>query len=170
MLTPYTLCAEVLRQITAALTAAGSEAVIVAYPGVGLPPWDNVCGQLVVAPEVVFRSVEFPVEYNGPEYCFDGNIAVQLLVSLVRCVPTLDNAGRAPSAESIAAAHERILADAATVWNTLLLDDLIDAILPGWEGEWEHALPSQQFVEARGGGTSIDTRITIGLPYELWCP
>ena len=85
---PYELCEWLRSSIEADLIACGSEPITNTYNGVGLIAWDDCCGQLVVTPERIYRSQEFPNEDTTDERCHAGTIAVTLLASLVRCVPS----------------------------------------------------------------------------------
>lgn len=158
---PYELCETWRLMILDAMTAAARPTISTSYAGVGLIAWDDICGQLVVAPERIYRSSIFPTEDSSIEQCYAGTIAVTLVCSLVRCVPTLDNNGRAPSAGSLAAAHKSVLDDAAVIWRAVNLPVLDD--------EQERALVAQDFVGGEGGAIAIETRWTIGVESSLWC-
>lgn len=130
-----------------------------AYIAVGSIAWDDCCGMLVVAPERVYRSQTFPAEFVGPEYCVGGFIVVDLVALLVRCVPTVDDRGRAPSAAALDAAYKDLMDDAAVVWNSILCCDFED---------WERGAVSQTFVGADGGCVAVETRVTLGLEQQRW--
>lgn len=157
---PFELCEWLQASILAELTVCGSDPISTTYPGVGLVAWDDCCGQLVVTPERIYRSVEFPLEDTTDERCDGGMIAVDLLATLVRCVPTLDDRGQAPSAAALSAAHKKVLDDAAIVWRALLAD--IDP-------EMDRASINQTFTGGEGGCIAIESRVTIGVPSALWC-
>ena len=142
-----------------ALTNADSDPVS-AYVGVAEVAWDDCCGQLVVAPERVYRSVIFPSENNTEEFCFAGQLVVDLVVLLVRCVPTVDDRGRAPTPAALDNAHRSFLKDAATVWTAVSCCDLPD--------DWERANVAQTFVGAQGGCVAVETRFTIGINQQVW--
>jgi hypothetical protein len=157
---PFELCEWLRSSIEADLLACGSEPVTTTYSGVGLIAWDDCCGQLVVAPERIFRSVDFPAEDTTDERCYAGSIAVTLLASLVRCVPSPDDRGNAPKPAALAAAHKAILDDAAIVWQSM--NGAIDP-------EWDRAGLSQTFVGNQGGCVAIESRVTIGVEATNWC-
>lgn len=159
---PYELCEWLQASILGQLDRCDREPVTVTYPGVGLVAWDDCCGQLVVTPERIYRTMEFPVEDTTDERCYGGTIAVSLLATLVRCVPVPDDSGRPPKPAALAAAHKIVLDDAAVVWRAMsgpLEPDL----------EWERAGLSQSFVGAEGGCIAIESRVTIGVESEQWC-
>jgi len=143
-----------------ALVQAGRDPVARGYVAAGEIAWDDCCGMLVVAPERIFRSVQFPIEANGIEYCDKGNLTLDLVVLLVRCVPTVNERGQAPSPASLDSAYTSILEDAAVVWNAI---DCADLPL-----DWLRASLSQTFVGAQGGCIGIETRVTIGLSQKVW--
>lgn len=157
---PYELCEWLQAAILGELDACGSEPVSTTYVGVGLVAWDDCCGQLVVTPERVFRTQEFPNEDTTDEACYGGTIAVTLLATLVRCVPVPDDSGNPPKAADLSAAHKAVLDDAAIVWQAMSgeIDD-----------EWDRASLSQSFVGGEGGCIAIESRVTIGVESELWC-
>ena len=134
------------------------------YVAAGEIAWDDCCGMLVVAPERVYRSEVFPTENGDEELCFGGYLVVDLLVLIVRCVPTVDDRGRAPSANALQAAYRTLIEDAAVVWN------LVTGPLPD---EMVRANVAQTFVGAQGGCIAAETRFTIGLEqtgFAICCP
>lgn len=143
-----------------ALVQANREPIQTAYVGAGQIAWDNCCGMLVVAPERIYRSIAFPDEATGQEFCFDGQLTQDLVVLLVRCAPTVDDRGRAPSQTALDEAHQNLIEDAAVVWNAIVCADLPD--------DWQRANVSQQFVGADGGCIAVETRLTIGIPQLVW--
>lgn len=157
---PHTIANWALCLVGDALINANRPEVQRAYVAAGQVAWDDCCGMLVAAPERTYRSVEFPVEFTAEEDCYLGVIVVELVVLLVRCVPTVDDRGRAPAAEALDAAYRSLLDDAAVVWNALICADLYD--------EWQRANLSQTFVGADGGCIGVETRVTIGVPWTRW--
>ncbi len=159
---PYELCEWLQASILAELDQCGSEPISTTYPGVGLVAWDDCCGQLVVTPERIYRTQEFPLEDTTDARCSAGTIAVDLLASLVRCVPTLDDSGRPPTPAALSAAHKRVLDDAAIIWTAMSCP--LDPSM-----EWDRASLSQVFSGGEGGCITIESRVTIGVASELWC-
>ncbi len=142
------------------LVNANRDEVQRAYVAAGQVAWDDCCGMLVVAPERVYRSQVFPGEFAEREVCDTGWLNVDLVVMLVRCVPTVDDRGRAPSKEALDEAYKRVLEDAGVVWNALQCADLPD--------DWEKALLSQTFVGADGGCVGVESRMIVGVPQSKW--
>lgn len=159
--TAFTVASAMLHEVEDALTAC-SRAATSAYVIVGQAAWDDPCGQLVVAIERAYMSGSFPNEGVLPyQDCYDGEIVVALVCVLVRCMPTLDNSGEPPSPEEISDATALIYNDAAIVWNALA-----DGAPEGWSATGLN----QTFVGAEGGAVGIETRITLGINAEAWCP
>lgn len=169
-----TVAAAVLAQVLDALHTAGLGADIrTDYVAVGTAVWDDCCGQLVVAPERVYRTNPrlgpFPTEGGSDGDCAGNPIAIDLNVLLVRCVPTVDDAGNAPAPADIEAAYNLVLAEAAVVWNVLVGPDIVGDN-DGWGGEWDRANVSQTWVGAEGGCIGTESRITLGIPFNEFCP
>jgi hypothetical protein len=155
------VCSYVLDKTNAALVDCGRP-VTTKFVAAGLVAWDDCCGMLVVAPERVFRTARFPVEGPDENGCFDGLVAVNLVVLLMRCVPVLDDRGRPPTEDAMSEAYADLLHDAAIVWN-----ELGDH---AWPEGWESASQNQVFVGAEGGCIGAETRVTLGLDQEAFCP
>ena len=158
----YDVCEVMRLRVLAALVAAGSDLVSTTYTAIGDVPWDDPCGQLTVAPVRVYRSSIFPQEDADQERCEQGEICVALSVLLIRCEPSLGDTGAVPTAAAMAAADRKILADAATVWNSVSA-----SFDPLWE--WERASVAQTPLTGEGGAIGMETTITIGIPYRAWC-
>jgi len=155
------LCGYVLDKVNVALEDCGRP-VTTRFVAAGLVAWDDCCGMLVVAPERVYRTARFPVEGPDENNCFDGLVAVTLVVLIMRCVPVLDDRGQPPSSEAMGAAYGDLLHDAAVVWN-----ELGDKM---WPDGWESTGQNQVFVGAEGGCIGAETRVTLGLDQEAFCP
>lgn len=137
-----------------ALIDCNRETISTSYVGSGSIAWDDCCGTLVVTPERVYRSQQFPTEDTDEVICFDGLIAIEFVVLLLRCVPVVDDRGRAPEDSAMQVAYNNLLGDAAVIYNALT------GVFPDY---WERTNPSQTFVGADGGCIGVETRITIGL-------
>ncbi len=155
----YTIANQVLCCVRDGLVNANRPEIQASYVAAGSIAWDNCCGMLVVAPERIYRSTSFPTEETGPEDCNPGLIVVDVLVLLVRCVPTIDDRGRAPSQSALDDAYRTLLDDAAVVWNSLLCCDYED---------WERGSISQVFVGAEGGCVGVETRLPLGIEQQRW--
>lgn len=137
-----------------ALADCNREEISLTYVGSGGIAWDDCCGTLVVVPERIYRSSSFPTEDTNEVICFDGLIAIELSVLLLRCVPVVDDRGRAPSQSALDTAYANLLGDAAVIYN---------ALTSNFPNYWERTNPSQTFIGAQGGCIGVETRFTIGL-------
>lgn len=155
------VCSYVLDKVNAALEEC-DRPVSTRFVGAGLIAWDDCCGMLVVAPERVFRTARFPIEGPDEFGCYDGLIAVSLVVLVMRCVPVLDDQGQPPTDEAMGEAYGALLSDAAIVWN-----EVADSM---WPEGWESTGQNQTFIGAEGGCIGAETRVTLGLDQEAFCP
>jgi hypothetical protein len=144
----------VLATAKTALEDCGRDPISTSYVGAGEIAWDDCCGTLIVVPDRVYRSQEFPSEDTSEVICFDGFIAIDFAVTLLRCVPVVDDRGRAPEDTALAVAYADLLGDAAVIYN---------ALTGAFPEYWERTNPSQTFLGAQGGCIGVETRITIGL-------
>jgi hypothetical protein len=160
--TAAAVCELWLTRVGGALAACPeSEPIDAAFVAAGTIAWDSCCGFLVVAPERVYRSAVFPIEGTTDYVCETSFIVVDVIVLLLRCVPVIDDRGKAPEPAALSAAYHAVLNDAAVIWNTV-----VDELPEGWE----RANVDQAFVGAQGGCVGVETRMTIGLPQDVWCP
>ena len=156
------VCDYWLSECHAALSACVDSAPIdAAFVAVGQIAWDSCCGVLAVAPERTYRSASFPIEGSTDDECEIGLLVVDIVVLLLRCVPTVDDRGKAPAPAALDAAHKAILNDAAVIWNTVIAE------LP--EG-WQRSNVDQQYIGAQGGCIGVETRLSVGLAQSVWCP
>ena len=137
-----------------ALADCNREPISLTYVGSGAIAWDDCCGTLVVVPERIYRSTSFPAEDTDEVICFDGLIAIELSVLLLRCVPVVDERGRAPSQNALETAYADLLGDAAVIYN---------ALTSQFPDYWERTNPAQTFIGAQGGCIGVETRFIIGL-------
>ena len=155
------ICEVWLSRAVEALRECGAEPIDTSYVAAGVIAWDTCCGLLVAAPERTYRSATFPIVGTNEFECETGFIVVDIVLLLLRCVPTIDDRGNPPSVASLSAAYGSVLNDAAIIWNVVLGE------LP--EG-WQRAGVDQGYVGAQGGCVGVETRLSIGLSQELWCP
>ena len=142
-----------------ALVTCGRDPINKAYVAAGQIAWDDCCGMLVVAPERVYQSEIFPQPNTSQTYCFGGYLAVDYVVLLVRCTPTVDDRGRAPSEAELQAAYDSLLGDSAVIFNSLTTE------MPS---EWIRTVPVQTFTGAQGGCIGVETRMTVGIEQSQW--
>lgn len=157
----HDVCETVRAQVLALLDECERPPITRTYSSVGVVAWDDCCGMLVVTPDRVYRSSEFPNEDTESETCTPSLIAVDLTVALVRCVPGPTARGEAPPQDQVAAAFASIMRDAAVVWRAVGVEPLPD--------EWERARITQEFDGEQGTCVAVLTRVTVGLPGYDWC-
>lgn len=155
------VCELWLTRVRDALEACGAEPIDTSYVAAGAIAWDTCCGLLVAAPERTFRSAQFPIEGTTDYECETAMIVVSIVILLLRCVPTIDDRGKPPPVPQLSAAYQSILNDAAIIWNAVTSE------LP--EG-WQRANVDQGYVGAEGGCVGVETRLSIGLAQDAWCP
>lgn len=156
----YDVCAQVLDVARDRLADLGRP-VARSYVAAGQMTWDDCCGTLGVLPERIFRSVQFPLEQTTWQgQCDASIITVDLVIFLVRCVPTLSTQGEAPSVDALDPAYHAFLEDAAAMWDV--------AVGPMPNTEWLTAGGSQVFTGDQGGCVAVETRFTIGVDTDVW--
>jgi hypothetical protein len=158
---PVAVAEVMMNRALDALEACGiSEPIVESYVVVGELAWDECCGILAAAPARTFKTVNFPQAVSDVTNCDSSLLAVDIVVILLRCMPSIDAQGNMPTPAEIGAASAAIANDAAIIMNAMM------APMP--EG-WERANLEQTFEGAEGGCVAIDTRMTIGLPQTDWC-
>lgn len=168
--TPYSVAAAILAHVKDALLAAESAPITTEFVAAGQIAFDDCCGTLVVMPELVQESgYPFPSPRDPRLPCPQPMIQVDVLVLLVRCVPVLDDSGNPPTAAEQDAAFQAILRDAAIVWNALVVDTAVLGADPYGDPLWERANASQGMQAPSGGCIGIETRVSYGIPQDLWC-
>lgn len=138
-----------------------SEPLISTYIVAGELAWDDCCGVLVAAPLRTFRTQSFPAAIVNHTNCDTSLLAVEVVVILLRCAPSIDMLGRAPTPQEMNDSFTATMNDAAVIYNAVTGDDLPEG--------WERANVEQTFAGAEGGCIAVDTRFTIGLPQSYWC-
>lgn len=150
----------IVAETVGALTAAGRPPIERHLGSVGTATWDEPCGQVTASPEFVFRYATFPVPLTDAETCDYGELAVNVVVRLLRCVPVPTNKGRLPRQADVDDAHRNIMIDAGVIFNAIRD--------PDWCEWWEKANLSQQFNGELGGVVEVETRFTLGLGVSVW--
>lgn len=129
---------QILNCVCAELDRVAAEAADLELPGcpcrVGVVPggavaWDNCCddcsgedkhqGQLTVSLGRVFPTTRFPLEERTVDICEPATLAATYVVTLLRCMPTMDNRGRPPSSEALARAAQIVSTDALTMQHAI---------------------------------------------------
>lgn len=97
--------------------------------------WDNCCdGQLVVRVARAWPANPFPTKVLAQVPC-SYPIAVQIGLSIVRCVAVLDDRGRAPSADETHADGHQMVSDMGALLRAIeccLDEDAGDTVIDQW--------------------------------------
>jgi hypothetical protein len=145
----------------------------------GPPAWDGCTdpcgsgegagGQLTVHVARIYPTTTFPAEDRpvlGSRGCMVPGTAVDLVVTLLRCAPTLDEHGCPPTCEELAAAAQVVHVDTASVFNALV------CCLPTTGTRRRGPLfvmGAHRVLESQGGCMGIEQRVTVALP-GCGCP
>lgn len=142
----------------------------------GQPAWDScddpcgqdpVGGQLSVSVARIYGSSdsEFPAEgrvVQGVRNCTPPPVtAVELVITLLRCAPTLDETGCPPSCDELSRASQVLDVDMVTVFNALL------CCLPGTSTARrgrKFVMGVQRVLGPEGGCVGLEQRVTVALP------
>lgn len=119
--TPFLLAQEILGCICAALDS-DSECLCPCNKFVahGQVTYDFCCpGQLWVAVDRLFVYDNFPQASSGPVTCTPA-LGAEMSVGLLRCAPTLNEAGKPPTAEQLDAASQTALREGMIVLSSLI--------------------------------------------------
>jgi hypothetical protein len=132
---------------------------------VGTVGFDSCCGQISVSIDSQGRAVSFPAGVGNQltaiaAGCYEGAIYLALRITVVRCIPVMDDRGNPPEAAAVNEAVTQLYVDAAAIWNAL------SGPLP--DDEWARAALAQTPVSEQGGCIGIDTTVLIGLDQETW--
>jgi hypothetical protein len=130
-----------------------------------LIPWDNCdCGgQVALAIQSIYGSTRFPQPADASKdwsHCGPPWAVAQVLVSVTRCVPTMDDQGQPPSCTASLAAAYTLEDDRTAVRQALAccLQDLKDTqVIGAW------ALNASTTVGEQGGCAGVETPFLIGV-------
>lgn len=101
-------------------------------PG-GPPPWDTCCdcgtgeGMAYVQIASVAPTDNFPIQQTGAMRCPPTGQIIELNIAVIRCAATVDDQGRAPSAERMTADALKVQRDRAIVYEAIKCCYLDDA-------------------------------------------
>lgn len=128
---------------------------------------DCDCGQLAVGINNVFESNSFPASDAGiGTNCPGPYIAVNMTVSILRCVPSPDDNGEGPTPAQLSLAAQEALDDAFIVRETTrcILATMYDTGMIA-----EFVVGTQTMTEPQGGCGGSDLDITIGFMNPCVC-
>ncbi|MFI7467417.1 hypothetical protein [Nonomuraea sp. NPDC049646] len=145
----------------------------------GPPAWDQctdpcggdqVGGQLTVHLERIFPSTEFPQEdrqVRGTPGCrAPATTAAEIVVTLLRCAPVLDERGCPPACEVLESSARTVHVDAATVYSALM------CCLPHTAGRRgrRFLMGRTRVLGPQGGCVGVETRVIVALAGCAPCP
>lgn len=151
----------------------------------GLPAWDGCdgldggCdggppGQLTVNVRQVFPTSpdRFPAvdtSVQGVRGCAPPHATgVELVITLLRCAPVMDETGCPPSCEELTEAARAVHVDAATVYSALYC--CLPGLSPNPRRPRRFVLGAQQILGPAGGCVGLEQRVTVALPGCGKCP
>ncbi|MFF2612377.1 hypothetical protein [Kitasatospora sp. NPDC058046] len=145
----------------------------------GPPAWDGCndpCssdaagGQLTVHVARLLATSAFPSEdraLQGARNCAPPTVAVELVITLLRCAPVMDERGCPPACDELSAAARTVNIDIATIHNAVLCC-LPTATGGGRRGPQFYLGPGR-LLEPEGGCMGVEQRVTVALP-TCGCP
>lgn len=145
----------------------------------GPPAWDGcndpcssdkVGGQLSVHVSRIFPTSTFPTEervVQGGRNCAPpSTTAVEMVVTLLRCAPTMSERGCPPSCDELGMAARTVHVDLGTIYNALLC--CLPTTGTRRRGPQFH-LPAGRVLEPQGGCMGVEQRLILAVP-NCGCP
>ncbi|CAM5301445.1 hypothetical protein BOQ63_012410 [Streptomyces viridifaciens] len=140
-----------------------------AWDGCNDPCGDATGGQLTVHVARISATSQFPSEdraLQGSRNCAPPTAAVELVVTLLRCAPVMDERGCPPACEELADAARTVNVDMATIHSALLC--CLPEAAGGRRGPQFYLGPGR-LLEPEGGCMGVEQRVTVALP-TCGCP
>lgn len=160
----YDVAAELLACACAALEATTAGCPARATVVAGEAAWDDCCeGQLTVSVPTIFPSTTFPDPDTRNAVCGPPFTAFDVDVEIVRCAPTVNSSGRAPSVADLNASALIWHLDARAVWTGVL------CCLHAHRLEWNSVVRQQIALGPEGGCVGSRLTVTVGLT-DCVCP
>lgn len=121
----------------------------------GAVAWDDCCdGVLFAGMPRRFRSLAFPAESAEWRPCDGSPSAIEVVVGLLRCVPTVQEGGRFPTSAAITDSAGSIYEDAEVLWLAL---EAYACQFPSSAA----MVTGQGFVGPEGGCIAVETRMLL---------
>lgn len=129
------------------------------FVSIGPPVWDQCCdgGQLAVWLERVYVAANFPASNNTAITC-SAPLAGEYVLQLIRCVPTMDEQGNAPSAEALSDSAQDIYSDLYVAYKAVL------CCLAAYKKHRNFVMRDGRFVGPQGGCAGFEIRFAVELP------
>lgn len=140
------------------------------YPGAELP-WDNCdCGLLAVHIKTTYPSESFPFQLGGQGASVSCKVpwtVVAYAVTILRCTPGMDDAGRPPPCPELDAAARLDFLDRSAVWRGVACY-LATPINPGGDTR-PHLLQEQLSIGDQGQCAGSELNVLVGLANCVRC-
>jgi len=121
----------------------------------GPPVWDDCCsGQLTIWVERIYVAAKFPQTDGQPITCA-APLAADFVLQLIRCVPTVDDNGVAPSCEAISASAAKIYQEMYIVERALL------CCLAAFKKNRAFVMKDMRPIGPQGGCAGFEVRFTV---------
>lgn len=129
-----------------------------AFVAVGTVAWDSCCdgGQLWVAVDRIFPYGQFPGPISGALNCAPP-LAADIVIGILRCAPTLNDQGEAPTAEALSLSAAAVLEDAYTLETGIL------CCLAEHARARPFVVGNQRPLGPTGGCVGMELRLTVAL-------
>lgn len=129
--------------------------------------WDHCCdGQLTVLVTRIFGSTRFPSDAAAePVQCALPTTAIEMSVTMLRCVPSLNDDGTPPTVEDMTTSAQQILGESRAIWKGVLCF-LFEGISTN---RFDAVVRGQEFPGPSGGFGGSQLNITIGLTDGCVC-
>jgi hypothetical protein len=125
-------------------------------------------GQLYVNITRVFMTTNFPVQDQSAIKCKPATMAVELLITLMRCTATLDQKGNPPTCDQLSAVAAIVNTDMRTVMNAVMCCVPFDPLRPSKTRRV--AVIDQRSKGPDGTVVGFETRIIVDLNDSCGCP
>lgn len=155
----FDVAAQILERAKLALSSVCAIEPIRTYVATGVIAWDDCCdGQLSVNVTRVYVSTRFPSDAAAEMLqCTVPFTAIEMTVSLLRCVTAMDEDGNPPPADVITEESKRTLLEARAIWRAILCYMFENRDV------WSSAVRGQNMLGPEGGFAGSELQITIGL-------
>ena len=162
--TPYSVLSAVLAVIIDHFEAC-DRTPAKSFVSVGGAIVDDCCtGTLIVTAERIYRTTSpFPTEAVADDTCNTHVVAINVLATIARCMPTIDSKGNAPKPAAQEAAAAAAYIDSAILWRALNSANMLA------DDEWERASVNVTFGAEQGACITIEGRMTLGINQSGWC-
>ncbi|MDN3056845.1 hypothetical protein PH213_20285 [Streptomyces sp. SRF1] len=130
-------------------------------------------GQLTVSVARIYPAGQnFPAEdrtVQGVRGCTPPPLtAAELIITLLRCAPVVDEGGCPPSCEELTEAARAVHVDAATVYSALWC--CLPGLGPNPRRPRRFTVGGQRIIGPEGGCVGLEQRVTVALPGCGTCP